>query len=77
MDFDVTVKIGGEAGQGIQTIGGLLALICREAGFYLFGVNDFVENLKAVKNIILTDQVLGKLTGGVHGELALIRFLII
>ncbi len=32
MAVDVTVKIGGEAGQGIQTVGQLLALTCRQAG---------------------------------------------
>ena len=46
MHIDVTVKIGGEAGQGIQTVGALLALSCREAGFYVMGINDFESRIR-------------------------------
>ncbi len=46
MNIDITVKIGGEAGQGIQTVGGLLTLTCREAGFYLMGINDFESRIR-------------------------------
>ena len=46
MAVDVTVKIGGEAGQGIQTVGQLLALSCRQAGLYVFGINDFESRIR-------------------------------
>jgi Pyruvate/2-oxoacid:ferredoxin oxidoreductase gamma subunit len=34
MIMDVKIKIGGQAGQSIQTAGHFLALVCREAGFF-------------------------------------------
>jgi 2-oxoglutarate/2-oxoacid ferredoxin oxidoreductase subunit alpha len=46
MNTDITVKIGGEAGQGIQTVGGLLASTCHEAGFFLMGINDFESRIR-------------------------------
>lgn len=46
MAIDVTVKVGGEAGQGIQTVGDLLALVCREAGFYVMAINDFESRIR-------------------------------
>jgi len=46
MAFDVTVKIGGEAGQGIQTVGQVLALVCQRAGLYVFGINDFESRIR-------------------------------
>ncbi|MFW5930915.1 MAG: 2-oxoacid:acceptor oxidoreductase subunit alpha [Desulfosalsimonas sp.] len=46
MGIDITVKIGGEAGQGIQTVGELLAHVCHENGLYLFGVNDFESRIR-------------------------------
>ncbi|MCX8044582.1 MAG: 2-oxoacid:acceptor oxidoreductase subunit alpha [Desulfobacterota bacterium] len=46
MSIDITIKIGGEAGQGIQTVGQLLALTCREAGLYVFGINDFESRIR-------------------------------
>jgi len=50
MAIDVTLKIGGEAGQGIQTIGQLLALVCREAGLYILGINDFESRIRGGHN---------------------------
>ncbi|MEI6126479.1 MAG: 2-oxoacid:acceptor oxidoreductase family protein, partial [Pseudomonadota bacterium] len=46
MGIDLTIKIGGEAGQGIQTVGQLLALVCREAGLYVMGINDFESRIR-------------------------------
>ncbi|MCF8026179.1 MAG: 2-oxoacid:acceptor oxidoreductase subunit alpha [Desulfobacteraceae bacterium] len=46
MGIDVTVKIGGEAGQGIQTVGELLAHVCHGNGLYLFGINDFESRIR-------------------------------
>ena len=38
---DITILIGGAAGQGIQTIGALLAKVCHNAGLFIFSVDDF------------------------------------
>jgi len=46
MGIDITIKIGGEAGQGIQTVGHLLALVCQEAGLYLMAINDFESRIR-------------------------------
>lgn len=46
MKIDISVKIGGEAGQGIQTVGQLLALVCRQAGMYVMAVNDFESRIR-------------------------------
>lgn len=46
MSLDITIKIGGEAGQGIQTVGQLLAMTCRESGLYVFGINDFESRIR-------------------------------
>lgn len=46
MSIDITVKIGGEAGQGIQTVGDLLALVCRKAGLYIMAINDYESRIR-------------------------------
>jgi 2-oxoglutarate ferredoxin oxidoreductase subunit alpha len=46
MKIDMTIKIGGAAGQGIQTIGNLLARACRDAGFYIMAINDFESRVR-------------------------------
>ncbi|MBF0211736.1 MAG: 2-oxoacid:acceptor oxidoreductase subunit alpha [Desulfamplus sp.] len=46
MRTDITVKIGGEAGQGIQTIGTLLAEVCHSAGFFTFSIDDFESRIR-------------------------------
>ena len=46
MSIDITVKIGGEAGQGIQTVGHLLALVGQEAGLYIMAINDFESRIR-------------------------------
>ena len=46
MSCDITIKIGGEAGQGIQTVGQLIAMVCCEGGLYVFGINDFESRIR-------------------------------
>jgi 2-oxoglutarate ferredoxin oxidoreductase subunit alpha len=46
MGIDITIKIGGEAGQGIQTVGHLLALVCQDAGLYIMAINDFESRIR-------------------------------
>jgi 2-oxoglutarate/2-oxoacid ferredoxin oxidoreductase subunit alpha len=46
MGQDITILIGGAAGQGIQTIGALLAGICHNAGLFLFSYDDFQSRIR-------------------------------
>lgn len=46
MSIDVSVKIGGEAGQGIQTVGDILARVCLKCGLYLMAINDFESRIR-------------------------------
>jgi 2-oxoglutarate/2-oxoacid ferredoxin oxidoreductase subunit alpha len=46
MRIDITVTIGGEAGQGIQTVGDIIARVCHEAGLYLLAINDFESRIR-------------------------------
>ena len=46
MSIDVTVTIGGEAGQGIQTVGDIIARVCHRAGLYLVAINDFESRIR-------------------------------
>jgi len=50
MSMDLTVKIGGEAGQGIQTVGLLLAQACRQVGLHVLAVNDFESRIRGGHN---------------------------
>jgi len=59
MAIDVTVQVGGEAGQGIQTIGDLLAQVCTKAGFFMMMVNDFESRIRGGHSFIqirISDQ---------------------
>jgi 2-oxoglutarate ferredoxin oxidoreductase subunit alpha len=46
MGNDMTILIGGKAGQGIQTIGAILAGICHDAGLFVFSVDDFQSRIR-------------------------------
>lgn len=46
MAKDITILIGGAAGQGIQTIGALLAQVCHAAGLFVFSVDDFESRVR-------------------------------
>ncbi|MBF0226932.1 MAG: 2-oxoacid:acceptor oxidoreductase subunit alpha [Desulfobacterales bacterium] len=46
MNIDITVKIGGEAGQGIQSVGQILSFVCQKAGLYVFGINDYESRIR-------------------------------
>ena len=59
MSIDVTVTIGGEAGQGIQTVGDIIARVCHKAGFYLMAINDFESRIRgghSFMQIRISDQ---------------------
>jgi len=46
MTNDITILIGGAAGQGIQTIGSLLARVCHNAGLFIFSTDDFESRVR-------------------------------
>lgn len=59
MAFDITIKIGGEAGQGIQTVGSLLSSVCQRAGLYVMAINDFESRIRgghSFMQIRISDQ---------------------
>ena len=46
MGHDLSLLIGGAAGQGIQTIGGLLAGMCNRAGLYTYSYDDYQSRIR-------------------------------
>ena len=48
--MDYTVLIGGEAGQGIQTIGGMLSKVFARAGFHVFSHQDYMSRIRGGHN---------------------------
>ena len=59
MAFDITIKIGGEAGQGIQTVGSLLSWVCQRTGLYVMAINDFESRIRGGHSFIqirISDQ---------------------
>ena len=74
MSIDVTVTIGGAAGQGIQTVGDLLASVCHRAGLYLMAVNDFESRIRGGHSFIqlrISDQLVAAPDDLVHLLVAL------
>ncbi len=62
MGHDFALLIGGAAGQGIQTIGSLLANICNSAGLYTFSYDDFQSRIRGGHSFHLlrvSDQPMG------------------
>ena len=48
--MDYTIKIGGEAGQGIQTIGGTLARFFARSGYHVFTHQDYESRVRGGHN---------------------------
>lgn len=48
--MDYSIKIGGEAGQGIQTIGDTLALVFSRSGYYVFTHQDYESRIRGGHN---------------------------
>jgi len=48
--MDYSIKIGGEAGQGIQTIGGTLARVFSRAGYYVFTHQEYESRIRGGHN---------------------------
>ena len=52
MPFDITITIGGEAGQGIQTVGSILAWVSQRAGLHVMAINDFESRIRGGHSFI-------------------------
>jgi 2-oxoglutarate ferredoxin oxidoreductase subunit alpha len=48
--LDYTIKIGGEAGQGIQTIGDTLSKVFSRSGYYVFSHQDYESRVRGGHN---------------------------
>jgi len=48
--MDYTITVGGEAGQGIQTIGGTLAKVFSRAGFHVLTLQDYESRVRGGHN---------------------------
>ena len=57
--MDYTIKIGGEAGQGIETISGILTRLLARAGYHVFSHQDYESRVRGGHNffqIRLSDE---------------------
>lgn len=57
--MDYTIRIGGQAGQGLQTIGSVLAKLFTRAGFQVFTHQDYMSRIRGGHNyyqVRLSDQ---------------------
>ena len=48
--MDYSIKIGGEAGQGIQTVGDTLAKVFSRTGFHVFTNQDYESRVRGGHN---------------------------
>jgi len=48
--MDYSIKIGGEAGQGIQTIGDTLAKVFSRSGYHVFSHQDYESRIRGGHN---------------------------
>ncbi|MDR4507543.1 MAG: 2-oxoacid:acceptor oxidoreductase subunit alpha [Candidatus Brocadiaceae bacterium] len=51
MAHERTIKIAGEAGQGMQTIGLALCKIFKDAGYYLYANQDYMSRIRGGNNV--------------------------
>jgi 2-oxoglutarate ferredoxin oxidoreductase subunit alpha len=74
MSIDISFKIGGEAGQGLQTIGYILAKSIARGGFYVFTNQDNESRIRGGHNfyqIRISDNKVENLTEQIHVIIAL------
>ena len=50
--MDYTIRIGGEAGQGMQTIGDALGKIFTRSGYYVFIHQDYESRIRGGHNFV-------------------------
>lgn len=72
--MDYTIKIGGEAGQGIQTIGDLLGHVFAASGYHVFSHQDYESRIRGGNNfyqIRISDKEITSSRNKVHLLVAL------
>lgn len=45
-DRSVSIKIGGAAGQGVQTVSGILSTVLTRSGYYVFSVQSYESRIR-------------------------------
>ena len=50
MNLDLTIKIGGAAGQGLDTIGSVLSKSLLKSGFYVFSTQYYLSRIRGGHN---------------------------
>ena len=50
MDKEITIRITGEAGQGIQTVGTMLCSLFRSCGLHIFANQDYMSRIRGGNN---------------------------
>ncbi len=74
---DVTVVVAGEAGQGVQSAGNILAKLFFRAGYYVFAYPDIMSRIRGGHNftrIRVSDRPVGSVSGRMNVLLALDDF---
>ncbi|WP_406662512.1 2-oxoacid:acceptor oxidoreductase subunit alpha [Methanolobus sp. ZRKC3] len=74
MNFDLNIKIGGAAGQGLQTIGMVLSKTFRKSGFFVFATQYYLSRVRGGHNIFqirISDVPLKAMTESVDVLIAL------
>lgn len=74
--MDYTITIGGEAGQGLQTIGSILAKVLSRSGFHVFTSQDYMSRIRGGHNfyqIRFSDKEISALKDGIDILVALDR----
>lgn len=74
MAIDATVMIGGEAGQGVQSMGAILARTLAKAGYQVFGDQDYESRIRGGHNffrIRIKDSDVGAVSESVDVLIAL------
>ena len=52
MRNDVTIVLGGEAGQGVQTIEYILPRVLKRSGYHIFSTKEYMSRIRGGSNTI-------------------------
>ena len=74
MGIDLSIKIGGEAGQGLQSIGYILSKSLAKGGFYIFANRDVMSRIRGRHNffqIRISEEPIQAISEKIHLLIAL------
>ncbi len=72
--MDYNILIGGEAGQGMDTLASVVSLILKRKGFSVFAVKDYMSRIRGGHNFIVIrfgDRIFNSCKNGLDGIIAL------